>query len=73
MKIALDVMGGDNAPQSNILGAKKFLESNKDVSLVLVGDQSIINDQLRENNFTSHSRIEIHHARQLNCSMRKTC
>ena len=65
MKIALDVMGGDNAPQSNIVGAKTFLESNKNTSLVLVGDQSIINDQLKKHNLTEHSRIEIHHASEI--------
>ena len=38
MKIALDAMGGDNAPKSNILGVKKFLNSNPNVRVILVGD-----------------------------------
>ena len=28
IKIALDMMGGDNAPSSNIIGAIDFLNSN---------------------------------------------
>ena len=46
MKIALDVMGGDNAPQSNILGVKRFLNSNQSAKIVLVGDESIIKEQI---------------------------
>ena len=65
MKIALDVMGGDNAPQSNILGAKTFLDSNKNTSLILVGDKTIINDQLKEHNLSDHSKIDIHHASEV--------
>ena len=65
MKIALDVMGGDNAPQSNIIGAKKFLQSNKNTSLILVGDKSIINEQLKENDLFLDNKIEIHHTREI--------
>ena len=65
MKIALDVMGGDNAPQSNILGAKTFLDSNKNTSLILVGDKTIINDQLKEHNLSDHSKIDIHHTSEV--------
>ena len=65
MKIALDVMGGDNAPDSNILGAKKFLESDKNTSLILVGDKALINPQLIKHNLTNHNRIDIHHASEV--------
>ena len=48
MKIALDVMGGDNAPQSNILGAKHFIESIDDpeVKVILCGPESIIKEEM---------------------------
>ena len=61
----IDAMGGDNAPQSNILGAKTFLDSNKNTSLILVGDKTIINDQLKEHNLSDHSKIDIHHASEV--------
>ena len=40
IQIALDIMGGDNAPHSNIDGAVKFLDSHKDVKLYFVGDET---------------------------------
>ena len=61
MKIALDVMGGDNAPQSNILGVKRFLSSNQSTKLFLVGDESIIKEQIKIHGISDLSRIEIHH------------
>ena len=44
MKIALDVMGGDLAPFSNIEGAFSYIEETKDTAtqLLLVGDRPII-------------------------------
>ena len=60
MKIALDVMGGDNAPHSNILGAKQFIENNHNCTIILVGDESLIKNQLQKYNLISKN-IEIHH------------
>ena len=60
MKIALDVMGGDNAPHSNILGAKQFIENNHNSTIILVGDESLIKSQLKKYNLISKN-IEIHH------------
>jgi len=50
MKIALDVMGGDNAPQSNIIGAKLFIDSNNDsdVKIIFVGPKSIIKEEIKK-------------------------
>ena len=36
MKIALDVMGGDNAPTSNILGVKRFLNNNPSLDINII-------------------------------------
>ena len=40
MKIALDIMAGDNAPYSNILGAKLFVEAtpNSNIKIILVAN-----------------------------------
>jgi glycerol-3-phosphate acyltransferase PlsX len=62
MIIALDVMGGDNAPKSNILGVKRFLNSNPNVKVILVGHESIIQEQLKIHKFDDLSRIEIYHS-----------
>ena len=60
MKIALDVLGGDNAPMANIKGGISYLQGN-DVELILVGDENIINSELKKHSNLSH-RINIIHA-----------
>lgn len=43
MKVALDAMGGDNAPQINIVGAIDALKSFPKLShLFLVGDEEVL-------------------------------
>lgn len=57
MRIAIDAMGGDNAPKEIILGAVKAVQSFKDIQIILVGDESKIKEYLTEN-----ERISIVHA-----------
>jgi glycerol-3-phosphate acyltransferase PlsX len=62
MKIALDAMGGDFAPDAIVAGAKLVLPKlSPGFSLVLVGDQSVIKAKLAENGI-SESDVEIVHA-----------
>ena len=68
MRIALDVMGGDNAPDSSILGAKLFIEATPDSQskIIFVGPKSIIQDQI--NNLFSNinpDRFEIYNANDI--------
>ena len=48
MKIALDVMSGDYAPQSTIGGAVAFVQEIKDTEVILVGKQEIIEEELKK-------------------------
>jgi len=60
MNIALDVMGGDNAPHAPIQGAIKAIESGLyDSKIVLVGDESIIK---RELNSLDSKNLSVLHA-----------
>ena len=45
MKIALDAMGGDLAPQATLQGAIDALEksNNEDLKIILLADEKIIN------------------------------
>lgn len=61
MKIVLDVFGGDYAPEEIIKGAVAALNENKNLTLVLTGDEEIINNELKKYNFDS-KQIEILHA-----------
>jgi phosphate acyltransferase len=56
MKIAIDAMGGDNAPREMVLGAMKAVEEYHDIHITLVGDENKINDHLKQ-----HDRIHILH------------
>jgi glycerol-3-phosphate acyltransferase PlsX len=52
MKIGLDIMGGDFAPQATILGAIAAYKSlSADQKLVLIGDKELAVKLLQENNF----------------------
>lgn len=44
MKIAIDVMGGDFAPQELVAGAKAYLQEKGEAGLILVGDEKIIRE-----------------------------
>ena len=62
MRVALDAMGGDFAPDATVAGAVLALEAlSDDDQLVLVGDQAAIEKQL-EHASASSSQIEIVHA-----------
>jgi len=66
MKIALDVMGGDKAPEATIQGAILALEEFGDdlEKLLLVGDEITIREKLSQLSY-AHSKIEVIHASQV--------
>ena len=62
MKIGIDVLGGDFAPDANIAGAiLARKELSKDVKIVLIGDQNVILSGLSSYNEDA-SGYEIVHA-----------
>ena len=64
INIALDVMGGDNAPLSNLHGALDYLlNNNNNVKLFLIGDKSQINNHINEFSNINTKKYEI-----INCS-----
>lgn len=60
MRLAVDAMGGDNAPKEIVLGAMKAIEKYNDIHIVLVGDEKKIREHL-----TSDDRIEILHTEEV--------
>jgi glycerol-3-phosphate acyltransferase PlsX len=56
MKIAIDAMGGDRAPEQVVLGAIEAVNEYKDLEIVLVGDETEIKRYTNEND-----RISILH------------
>lgn len=59
MRIAIDAMGGDNAPQAIVEGAMDAIKDNKKLHITLVGDEHKIKQYL-----TSEERIEIIHTEE---------
>ena len=61
--IAIDAMGGENAPSKNIEGVSIFLSKNKDKNIFfnLYGDKNLIRQELNKYKI-SHNRFEIFHS-----------
>ena len=63
MKIALDAMGGDLAPQAAIQGAINTLKKTKDkIHIIIVGDENQIKFELGD---SIPDHISIHHTTQI--------
>jgi len=64
IKIAVDAMGGDYAPQEIIKGAVLAIQDRKDINVILVGQEDVIQKELSEYNYDK-TRIEIVHAEDI--------
>ncbi len=63
MRIALDGMGGDNAPGPNVLGAVSAIQADPELNIKLVGDEPTLSQMLAEHG--QFDRIEVVHAPQV--------
>ena len=61
-RVAVDAMGGDNAPSEMVYGATLAVADRDDILVVLVGDQKRIETELSKYPDTPWDRIEIRHA-----------
>ena len=64
MKIVIDAFGGDNAPSQIIEGAIRAINAEKGFDIILVGNEDIIKERLKEYAFDS-SRVEIAPAKEV--------
>ncbi|MDL2257720.1 phosphate acyltransferase PlsX [Eubacteriales bacterium OttesenSCG-928-K08] len=62
--IAIDVFGGDNAPQAILEGCELALGQLPDIRLLLFGDEAVIENFVRERGLDK-SRVEIVHAPEI--------
>lgn len=62
MKIAVDAMGGDYAPEEVVLGAIEAVKAYKKYDVVLVGDAKEIRKVMTEYGTTESDRLSIVHA-----------
>ncbi|WP_369434270.1 phosphate acyltransferase PlsX [Psychromonas sp. MME1] len=59
--IALDVMGGDVGPHIPILAAKKSLQLHTNLSILIVGNQTLLHPFLQKHNLLNHPRLHVIH------------
>lgn len=62
--IALDAMGGDNAPFEIIKGAVEAVNENKNVNIILVGKEDVILNELAKHSYQK-DRIQIQNASEV--------
>ena len=46
VRVALDAMGGDNAPREIVLGAVEALQAAEDIRILLVGQEEVLKKEL---------------------------
>ena len=64
IKVAVDAMGGDNAPAAIIQGAIDAVNEEERVKVFLVGRREIIEEELKKYNYDT-ARVEIVHAEEV--------
>lgn len=62
--ISLDAMGGDVGPAVVVPAAIKMLKEIPQLTLVLVGDETVLQQELATHNAQPSSRLRLHHASQ---------
>lgn len=64
MVIAVDAVGGDYYPESPVQGAVQATQELDFLTIVLVGPEELIEDELQKHEF-DQNRIQVHHAPEL--------
>lgn len=64
VKVAVDAMGGDNAPEVTVKGAVDAVNEDKRVKVFLVGREPIVQEELKKYQYDV-SRIEVVHAEEV--------
>lgn len=64
VKVAVDAMGGDNAPTETVKGAVEAVNESKKVKVYLVGLQDVLEKELAEHTYPKE-QIEVVHASEI--------
>ncbi len=63
--IAVDAMGGDNAPTVEVAGAARALRESSSLKVVLVGDSNRLESELRSLGVDAGERLSVRHASEV--------
>ncbi len=64
IKIIVDAMGGDNAPAAQVQGAVDAVNERKDIAVILVGQEDVVNKELAKYNYKKE-QIQVVHASEV--------
>lgn len=64
INVALDAMGGDNAPGEIVKGAVNAVDSRSDIKVILVGKEDIVKKELNKYSYPQE-QIEVVHASEI--------
>lgn len=64
VRVAVDAMGGDNAPLEIVKGAVEALEIRKDLKVILVGQEQTVRAELQKYSY-DESRLEVVNASEV--------
>lgn len=64
VRVAVDAMGGDNAPEEIVKGAVQAVQAEKDIKVFLVGRQDAVNAELAKYTYDKE-KIEVVHAEEV--------
>ncbi len=65
LTIALDAMGGDHGPEVIVPAALESAKNNPDLSLILVGDETVLRQHLGGAAERFGNRVTVHHASEI--------
>ncbi|MEE1314126.1 MAG: phosphate acyltransferase PlsX [Lachnospiraceae bacterium] len=64
IRIAVDAMGGDNAPGEIVKGAVAAVKENSEIKVIFVGDSNAIKQELEQLNY-NREQVEVVHASEV--------
>lgn len=65
IRISIDCMGGDRGLAVTVAAAAVFVRRTEDASVILVGQQKLINIELKKHKLLQHPRVSVVHASEI--------
>src|ERR1051325_7492249 len=65
MRVVVDAMGSDRAPEPEVAGALRAARENEELAVELVGDRARLSARLAEHGYDGDPRVSITHASEV--------
>ena len=72
IKVVVDAMGGDYSPNVNVIGSVQAVNKIDDVEVILVGDESVLNEQLSKFTYDKARLTVLHAPEVISCNDKPT-